>query len=195
MAVPSVKGVLLQHAVDRVESYLASGRLSRDQLEVRLERDDLGVFDGEKIVGGFWYPAARYERLLELIHEVEGRRPEALVEYGRSSGEQLLGTSAFSAIFAATARRTGAEGAGPLVVKLAELVLNFTRWRFRGASLDDFTVEVSEAADYHELARRSVEGLIEVFGSRLFGKALRVTSERPTPDRIVYRARAARQGG
>jgi hypothetical protein len=191
MSVPSVKGVLLQHAVDRVQSYLASGRLSREQLELDLEAEDLGVFDDEKIVAGFWYPAARYERLLELIHRVEGRRPEAMVEYGRSSAEQLLGTQAFSAMFQATARRTGDEGAGALLVKLAEVVLNFTRWRFVGTSLEDFTVEVSEARDYHELARRSVEGLIEVFGSRLFGKALRVTSERAAPDRIVYCARAA----
>jgi hypothetical protein len=191
MAVPSVKGVLLQHAVDRVQSYLSSGRLSREQLELGLEAEDLGAFDGEKIVGGFWYPAARYERLLELIHACEGRRPEALVEYGRSAAELLLGTQAFSAMFQATAKRTGDEGAGALLVKLAEVVLNFTRWRFVGTSLDDFTVEVTEAADYHELARRSVEGLIEVFGSRLFGKALRVTSERPSPDRIVYRARSA----
>ncbi len=191
MGVPSVKGVLFQHAVDRVESYLASGRLAREQLEVRLEPEDLGPFDGEKIVGGFWYPAARYERLLELIHEVEGRRAEALVDYGRSSGEKLLETQAFSGLFVAATKRTGAEGAGPLLVKLAELVLNFTHWTFHGPSLEDFTVEVTEARDYHELARRSVEGLIEVLGSRLFGRALRVTSERPSPDRILYRARLA----
>jgi hypothetical protein len=191
MGVPSVKGVLLQHAVDRIQSYLTSGALSRERLEVRLEREDLGPFDGEKIVGGFWYPAARYERLLELIHELEGGRPEALIEYGRRSAEQLLGASAFSAMFEATAKRTADEGAGPLLVKLAEVVLNFTRWKFLGTSLDAFTIEVTEAQDYHELARRSVEGLIEVFGSRLFGRKLLVTSERPSQDRILYRARVA----
>jgi hypothetical protein len=78
---------------------------------------------------------------------------------------------------------------GPLLVKLAELVLNFTRWKYAGESLDDFSVEVTEAIDYHEHARFTVQGMIELFGSRLLGKRLHVTSVRPTRDRIVFRAR------
>ena len=72
-------------------------------------------------------------------------------------------------------------------MKLAELVLNFTKWSFRGSSLDQFEIEVTEATDYSDHACHSAVGFIEVLGERLFGKELRVTCERPTPDRIVFR--------
>jgi hypothetical protein len=76
-------------------------------------------------------------------------------------------------------------------MKLAELMLNFTRWRYVGVSADEFQVEVSEAADYHEHARYIAQGLIELFGSRLFETPLHMTSERPSRDRIVFRGTRA----
>jgi hypothetical protein len=191
MDVPSVKGVLMRCAVERLESYLASGRLSRDQLELRLEHEDLGLFEKDAIVNGLWYPATRYERLLDLIHELEGRRPEGLVAFGRSSAESLLEAPAFAGIFEATARRSRHESGGPLLMKLAELMLNFTRWKYVGVSADEFTVEVTGAADYHEHARHTAQGLIEFFGSRLFGTQLHMTSERPSRDRILFRGTRA----
>jgi hypothetical protein len=186
MDVPSVKGVLVRSAVDRIESYLASGRLAREKLELRLEREDLALFEKAAIVNGLWYPATRYERLLDVIYEVEGRRTEALVAFGRSAAESLLGATAFAGIFEATARRGSHESGGPLLVKLTELMLSFTRWKYVGAGADEFKVEVSEAADFHEHARHSAQGMIEFFASHLFQTRLRLTSERPSPDRIVF---------
>jgi hypothetical protein len=57
MDVPSVKGVLVRSALEQVQSYLAAGRLSREQLELRLEREDLALFDKDRVVNGLWYPA------------------------------------------------------------------------------------------------------------------------------------------
>jgi hypothetical protein len=142
-------------------------------------------------VNGLWYPAACYERLLDLIYEMEGRRREALIALGRSAAESLLGASAFSGIFQATARRGEHESGGPLLMKLAELMLNFTRWKYFAVSADEFRVEVSEDADYHDHARYIAQGLLEFFGSRLFQTPLDVSSERPSRDRILFRATRA----
>lgn len=191
MLVPSTKGILIQHAVDRIQSYLDGGRLTRDQLELRLAGEDLAFFDGEKVIGGLWYPVAQHHRLLDLIFEVEGRSDRALLELGRRVGEQMLGAPAFAALFEAAARR-GDASAGPLLMKLAELVLNFTKWRFLGPSLADFSIEVTEAQEISDHACRNVTGLIEVLGSHVLGRALTVTSERPESDRILFRGKAVR---
>jgi hypothetical protein len=188
---PSVKGVLLRSAVDQLQSCLASGRLSREQLELRLGREELALFEKDGVVNGLWYPVARYQQLLDLIFETEGRRPEALIDSGKRSAESLLGATAFSGIFDATARRGRHESGGPLLMKLAELMLNFTRWKYIGVSADEFQVEVSEAAAYPEHARYTAQGLIEFFGARLFQTPLQVTSERPSPDRILFRGTRA----
>jgi hypothetical protein len=191
MDVPSVKGVLLRGAVERIGSYLGSGRLTREQVELRLEHEDLDLFEKDAIVNGLWYPATRYERLLDLIHQVEGRRPEALVAFGRSAAESLLGATAFAGIFEATARRGRHESGGPLLVKLTELMLNFTRWKYVGAGPDEFAIEVTGAADFHEHARHSAQGMIEFFASHLFDTRVDMQSERPSPDRIVFRGTRA----
>jgi hypothetical protein len=189
MDVPSTKGVLIQHAVERIQGYLAGGRLSREELELRLAAEDLALFDGEKVIAGLWYPVARHHRLLDLIFEVEGRSEPALVDLGRTAGEQMLRAAAFGAMFEAAARR-GEGSAGALLVKLAELVLNFTKWRFLGPSLADFRIEVTEAREVSDHARHNVTGLIEVIGSHVLGRALGVTSERPQPDRILFHGKA-----
>jgi hypothetical protein len=188
----SVKGVLLQHALDRIEEGLAAGTLTRERLELRLEPEDLALLDAKEIVGGLWYPAARYERMLDAIFEAEGRRSEALVEFGRSAALRLIETPAFGAMFDAIKGRSGSDSAasaGPILVKLSEVLLNFTRWKYLGPRLDDFSVEVSEAREFHDHARFAVQGMIDAFATRLFGERLEVRSERPAPDRIVFRAR------
>jgi hypothetical protein len=187
MDVPSVKGVLLRSAVERIQAYLESGRLSREQLELRLGPEDLALFEKDSIVNGLWYPAARFEQLLDLIYQAEGRRPEGLIAFGRSAAESLLGAAALAGIFQATARRGSHESGGPLLMKVAELMLNFTRWKYFDVSVDEFRVEVSQAAAFHEHARYLAQGLIEFFGAQLFQTALRMTSERPSRDRILFR--------
>jgi hypothetical protein len=142
-------------------------------------------------VNGIWYPVIRYEQLLDVIYQADGRRPEALIDFGRSAAEDLLGASAFMGIYQATSRRGSHESGGPLLMKLAELMLNFTRWKYVGVSPDEFVVEVSEAAAYHEHARYIAQGLIEFFGSRLFQTALHMTSERPSRDLILFRGTRA----
>jgi hypothetical protein len=186
VSVPSTKGLMLQQVVALIQGHLDAGRVTRDQLEARLAKEDLAFFEGDKIVPSLWYPVTQNQRLLDCYFAISGRRNEVMVELGRESARHVLGLPAYTALFEAAAQRDAAS-AGPLLVKLAELVLNFTKWSFRGSSLDEFEIEVTEATEYSDHACHSAVGFIEVLGEQIFGKRLRVTCERPTPDHILFR--------
>ena len=186
VSVPSTKGLMLQQVVTLIQGHLDSGRVTREQLEARLAKEDLAFFEGDKIVPSLWYPVAQNQRLLDFYFAISGRRDEVMVELGRESARHVLALPAYTALFEAAAQRDAAS-AGPLLVKLAELVLNFTKWSFHGSSLDEFEIEVTEATDYSDHACHSAVGFIEVLGEQIFGKKLRVTCERPTPDHILFR--------
>lgn len=186
VSVPSTKGLMLQQVVSLIQDHLDSGRVTRAQLEARLEQEDLAFFEGDKIVPSLWYPVAQNHRLLDCYFAISGRRTEVMVELGRESARHVLELPAYTALFEAAAQRDAAS-AGPLLVKLAELVLNFTKWSFHGSSLDEFEIEVTEATEYSDHACHSAVGFIEVLGEQIFGKQLRVTCERPTPDHILFR--------
>jgi hypothetical protein len=190
VTVPSTKGLMLQQVVTLLQGFIDEGRLSRRELELRLAKEDLGFFDGDKIVPTLWYPVAQNQRLLELYYRVSGRRDDVMVELGRASARQVLSLPSFAPLLEAATQRDEAS-AGALLVKLAELVLNFSKWSFRGTSLDDFEIEVTEATDYSDHACHSAVGFIEVLGEKLFHRSIRVRCERPTPDHILFRSRAS----
>jgi len=181
---------MIQQLVDRIQAFLDAGKLTREQLEVRLEKEDLAFFDGGKILPTLWYPVAQNHRLLELYYDLSGRRDDVMVEMGREQARQILRTPSFAKLFEAAGQRDEAS-AGHLLVKLAELVLNFSRWTFHGSSLADFRIEVSEATDYSDHARHSATGFMEVLCEEIFGKRVRIASERPAPDRILFRPSGA----
>jgi hypothetical protein len=189
VSVPSTKGLMLQQVVTRIQAHLDAGRITPDQLEVRLAKEDLALFDGDKIVPSLWYPVAQNQRLLELYYALEGRRTEVMVDLGRESARQILQVPAFRSMFDAAGQRKDAS-AGALLVKLSELVLNFSKWKFSGDSLADFEIDVTEATDYSDHACHSAVGFIEVLGHEVFGMPMKIAFERPTPDHIVFRGRA-----
>jgi hypothetical protein len=57
MAVPSIKGTAFQSVVEHLRRLLEAGWLSPDDLELRLEAEDLRLLD-EKVLPGLWYPLA-----------------------------------------------------------------------------------------------------------------------------------------
>jgi hypothetical protein len=190
VSVPSTKGLVLQQVVSRLQALLDAGRITRDELEVRLAKEDLALFDGDKIVPSLWYPVAQNQRLLDLYYVLEGRRVEVMVDLGRESARQILQVPAFRSMFDAASQRKDAS-AGALLVKLSELVLNFSKWKFHGESLDDFEIEVTEAADYSDHACHSAIGFIEVLGREVFGLPMTIAFERPTTDHILFRGRTS----
>jgi hypothetical protein len=80
---------------------------------------------------------------------------------------------------------------GQTMIGIGKLLYNFTEWTFREAPGGAFEIGVLHAADYPETARHTAHGFLQWFAERAAGRALRVESQRPTPDRIVFRIESA----
>jgi len=186
-ATPSVKGVVLQLAVDAVRQLLAQGRVRREALEVRLDPEDLEILE-QKVLPGMWYPVASVGRLLEVSTQDAQARGgvQALVEVGARSASRLLDSELYGA-FLATAKACG-ERAGPVLVRLAPLLLNFSRWSYHEGACPgrSFRVIVEEAGELPEILRFLAQGFILYLAERTAGGRVRLTSARPAADRIVY---------
>ena len=205
MAVPSIKGTAFQAVVADLARLVQAGRVAREVVETRLEADDLRLL-GDKILPGLWYPLASYRRMTELLWQVEGRRdPAYLLARGARAAERLFEAGLYQQMMrgeqiGAQHRERGegwSEFDGNLMTSLAGAIFNVSRWRYRRHPEDPNVnrIEVSEAADLPEVSRLAAQGFIEYTAARLTGADVRVTSERPAPDRIVFTLRSPRASG
>jgi hypothetical protein len=186
---PSIKGVVLELAIEAVRDLLESGRLRREQLEVRLTADDLALLD-QKIVPGMWYPIATLGRLLEIStreQRIEGGM-DAVVEVGVRAAKRLFSSQIYKT-YASGLDGQSTRAAGLAFTRLAPLLCNFTHWSYDAGpeNGDTFSVEVENAAEFPELLRYIAQGVIQYLGERVNQRPVKVSSRRPTPDRILYK--------
>jgi len=206
MAVPSIKGTAFQTVAADVARLVETGRMTREVLEARLEADDLRLLD-DKILPGLWYPLACYRRMTELLWEIEGRRnPAYLLARGARAAERLFEVGLYQQMrrgeeMGAEKRQRNedwSEFDGNLMTTLAAAIFNVSRWRYRKDSdgpNENRRIEVSEASDLPEVSRLAAQGFIQYMASRLTGVEVRVTSERRTPDLIVFTLRSPHASG
>jgi hypothetical protein len=196
MAVPSIKGTAFQALATDLLSLIHTGRIAREAVVARLDADDLMVLQNE-IVPGLWYPLACYRRITELLWETEGHGdPAYLLARGARAAERLFDAGLYQQMQRGeqigTAKRARNEGwtesEGNLLTSLAGAIFNVSRWRYRSEPGDPSLnrIEVSEAAELPDVSRLAAQGFIEYAASRISGSRVRVSSERPTPDRIVF---------
>jgi hypothetical protein len=194
MAGPSIKGSLLDRLIEDVNRLRNLGRISDEDLERRLEREDLELLEA-KLSPAKWYPIDSYRRLSEILLHVEGfgsrdylrRRgqvvAERLIEAGvyqqmgdlRSRKEPLASIEEYT-------RRT------KLIASIYGAVFNFTKWKVK---VDPeypkrLLIDITEAEDYPEVLRYSTEGFL-TRSSQERGRRYKWFSERPEPGRIVFR--------
>ena len=199
---PAIKGSAFQSVVEDVQRLLQEGRISREELEVRLEPADLPLVD-DKILPAFWYPIETYRRLSELLMELEGSgRPEYVVRRGSRAAERLFALGIYQQLrrgeqIAEEIRSYGSawtQQDGAIMASLAGAIFNFGKWRFvadpenRGAH----RIEISDAAALPEVARLAAQGFIGYVSTRLAKAHVRVTSERPAADRVVFQLKPTR---
>jgi hypothetical protein len=184
--VPSIKATGFQSAADDVHRLIESGRLPRAELEARLETADLAYLD-KTLAATTWVPIATYRRLVEILVELEASgNPEAYLHArGQRAAERLHKVGVYRQFEAST--ETWGARVGNVTTTLASVIYNFTKWSFGGVDASGtFRIVVDEAREFPEIARFTTQGFID-YTSRVVTKAdLRVTSERPTPDRVVY---------
>jgi hypothetical protein len=202
VAVPSIKGTAILGVVEDLHRLVATGRIRRDRLEARLDAEDLRILD-DKLLPGMWYPLGSYQRLTEILIEVDGAgRPDYVVRRGARAAERLFAAGLYLQLergeeIGAAKRERGegwTEREGNLVASLAGAIFNVSRWRFR-VDADDPTVhriEAVEAEELPEVSRLAAQGFIEYTATRLSGAPVRVTSERTGRDRILFTLRPSR---
>jgi len=201
MAVPSIKGTAFQSVLEDVRGLVESGRLSRAQLELELEAEDVRLLD-EKVLPGLWYPLTSYRRLTELLMKHEGKgRSAYVVARGARAAERLFAAGFYHQLvrgdeIGAEKRAQSqrwSEHEANLMTTLAGAIFNVSRWRYVGdPSASSSRIEVSEAEALPEVSRWAAQGFVEYTTSRLSGVSTHVSSERPTPDRIVFTLRRVR---
>ena len=182
---PSVKGTLFKLSVDDLRRVIDSGAISRDEAARQLGPGDLDALDALITPSG-WYPVDRFNRLRSLVHGVEGNgEPAYMRAQGARMVERLLAGGPYQGLIDASRARPAMIA--DAIPSIGGLIFNFCKVRFEGDPCGCFSVEFDGATCLADDARWAAEGLIESLFPKLTGRPIRVTSERPSPDRFIVR--------
>jgi hypothetical protein len=195
MAEPAIKGSAFEAAAADLVSLIERGRISREAVVAALEPGDFELLE-TKPSPVAWVPIGTYARIVELLLRFEGGGDtEYLRRRGAQAAERLFDSGLYAQLRhgAAIGELTESKGEhvfterdGRLMTSLSGAIFNFGAWSFRVVE-HGYEVEVRDTAALPEVARFAAEGFLEVMTSRTSLRQVRVTSQRPSPDRIVFR--------
>jgi hypothetical protein len=177
MSEPSIKGSLVRSSVEELCRHLASGALSRDDLERRLKPEDLDLLDGDMLMSA-WIPVASYGRILEALAAAADRRDDAFfVEGGRDSARRMVELGVYRQLDERTERWE--ERVGKLLVSVAEVLWNFGTWAWLGMDgKDSFRAECRGVAGMPRVYALRTQGFVEFLASRAAGGAVELVMQR-----------------
>jgi hypothetical protein len=184
---PSIKATGFQSAADDLIKLVDAGRISRAEVEARLRVEDLRFLD-KQLAATTWVPIDTYARLVGILVEVEatGSAEVYLHARGMRAGQRLHKAGLYRQFEAKT--ETWGNRVGKIVTTMAAVLYNFTKWSFEvGSGRGIWQIVVDEAREFPEVARFTTQGFIEYASRAVSGGNEVVRSERPTPDRIIYR--------
>ena len=96
MTPSAIKGTVFDIVTADILRLIEDGAISREEVEARLEVEDLVLLDSKIMVAG-WYPVNTYARMVELLRDVEGGGDDAyLVERGRIGAKRIAATGIYS---------------------------------------------------------------------------------------------------
>lgn len=181
---------MLMGAVAQVRKAIRSGATDLDRVTARLEAEDLSFLE-EKVEATRWYPVGTLGRYLEVLASLSpGPRDETLYKLGELSLMVAQRSGSYPQL-----RNEGkrADQNDPSERRLM-LRMRMSVWS-AFYSFGSFKIEVDPegkpAIEYVDVGplpdaiRPTIEGFMAAITSDLDGRPVRVTSERPTPDRIV----------
>jgi hypothetical protein len=186
-AKPSIKATGFQSAADDLAQLVATGRVSRAELEARLPRGDFAYLD-KALAASSWVPIDTYVRVGAILVELEGAsEPQAYFRARGLRAAARLHKAGLYRQFEASVEAWG-KRAGTLATTIAAVLYNFTRWSFEARpDRQGFEIAVDDAREFPEYLRFVGEGMIEYMSQHLSpGRKPRVSSKRVAPDRIVY---------
>ena len=184
---PSIKATGFQSAADDLVRLIDAGRITRADVEARLRKEDLRYLD-KQLAATTWVPIDLYARLVDILVQLEANgAPEVyLHNRGLRAGARLHKAGLYRQFDASP--ETWGNRVGKIATTMASVLYNFTRWSFEiGGGRGVWQITVDEAALFPEVARFTTQGFIE-YASRTVSRGNEVvTSERVTPDRLIYK--------
>ena len=187
---PSAKGTLVLGAVVAARRHREKGRISGQQLEVRLSGPALSLID-QKILIAAWYPIDAFCELMDLNWELGGKRdPDFMRREGERSADRLFDTGIYPQLrFAEEAAKVQSREdlvrQSRLISSITGSLYNFLQIDVRMGNGENLQIVYDNAAPFSEALRYSTEGFMNQINKRQ-KSAQRWTSERPRPDRIVF---------
>jgi hypothetical protein len=184
--VGGVKGTAIESVVADVNRLVEKRRITREELEVRLEPEDLELLE-QKLLPSAWYSLGTYGRMTQLLFEIEGRgKLEYLLERGRRAAERIRGAGLYAQL--AAARERWGDSLGSMMVTLGPAIYRDTEWAFRllADGAGRFEIEISVPESFPDVCRHTTQGFIEHAATHASGRPVRISSERVSPTRIVF---------
>ena len=196
---PSVKGSVMAETIENTRKLLEEGSLSPGDLEARLRPEDLALLEEPTNVSK-WYDLEFYQRLAELLHEVDGGpREEYFRKKGFDRGHKLIEAGLYQQmeyverpkVAQELDPKTRFEAYGrdlKLFVTLSGAILNFSSWSVAldPDHADRYRIEVRSASAFPDFMGWGSEGLINAMASR-HGLDDIWRYERIAPDFVVFR--------
>jgi hypothetical protein len=193
MAGPCAKGSIVVGAVASLRHLLGSGRIRSEELAARLSAGALELLE-EKIDIARWYPMAAFAELIECEWElVADRDPEYARRGGAKGAQRLFKGGHYQQLD--FARRAGRAESREKLVRQAKLITTVTTmlYNFLEVSVgidparpDELQIVYANAAEFNEPLRYTTEGFMNAINEAQ-GSSRRWSSERATPDRVVFR--------
>jgi hypothetical protein len=187
MAVPSIKATGFQGAAEDLMRLVDSGKLSRAELEKRLDARDFAYL-GKHLAASSWVPIESYVRVANVLADLEARGDFAgyFRARGRRAAERLHKAGLYKQFDANS--ETWGKRAGKIATTLSGVLYNFTRWTFETKEgKHPFQIVIEDAREFPECLRFVGEGFIEYTSrNQSGGREVRVTSARVTASQIVY---------
>jgi len=188
-----IKGMAIESLVADVNRLLQEGRLQLDKLEKLLQPEDLEIL-GQRVQAALWYPLGTYERLTQLMLDVEGGGEiEYVVERGRRAAARLRDSGIYAQLTAD--RNKLGDRMGRIMVTLGPAMYRDTEWNFYfeyPRNLTDFRIETRVPPEFPDMARYAAQGFIEYLSNLDRARPIILSSERPSPTSIVFRGQVAR---
>ena len=187
---PSVKGSLFVTGVAAARRYRDAGLLSEDQIAARLGPAALEALD-QKIDSSRWYPIEAFCEMVDLDWETAAERdPAYMLRLGAVAARRFFERGIYQQLdYAKRAGRVENRGA---LLRQAKLITTVTNSLYSFLEIDVRVVNnvleivYGNAAPLSEALRYTTIGFMNEV-NRWQGSSRRWTSERVTPDLVLFR--------
>jgi len=196
MTPSAIKGTAFESAAGDVLRLVNDGAITREELEDRLEPEDLPLLDS-KIMAASWYDIDCYARMIAIVRDVEGGGDDAsLVARGRAGAERIAATGIYSQLTNVPEKReVYGERFGKIMVTLGPAI--FRDVVFSHTRIDEetgppgFFLRLKVPRDFPDICRFPIQGFAGYVTEMSLDEPYLVTSERTASDLITIWGRPA----